>query len=264
MQNSKENEFASAENKSLVLAIGTDLGDRKEQQDCFGFIENDEESLIVVCDGMGGLDDGKLASTIAVKTMLSNYEQRTPIDNVTDFLLNITKEANKNVYEIQADNNEIYAGSTIVSVIVKNRNLYWASVGDSRAYLYRNGAYIQFTEDHNYKTILETQKKSGEISENEFNKEIDKGEALICHLGLSKLDLIDFNDTPVMLEPEDIIIIMSDGLYKVLTDSEIFTIISNFGNVFDAVNALQIKAKSIAKNRGLLRDNTTIAIIKIK
>lgn len=264
MQSCKENQLVSGENSTVEFVIGTTLGDRIEQEDGFGYVSNPTEALIVVCDGMGGLEGGKLASSIAVKTMLTNYEHNYPFENITDFLLKATKEANKNVYGLQINDHETNAGSTIVSVVISENKLYWASVGDSRAYLYRKESFVQFTQDHNYKTVLESKINTGAISENEFNREIEKGEALICHLGLPELDLIDFNDLPIGLEHNDIIAIMSDGLYKVLYDDEIFTIISNFGNIVEAVKALELKAKKMARDKEISRDNTTIAIIKVK
>ena len=126
----------------------------------------------------------------------------------------------------------------------------------------RKGEIVQLTQDQNYYTVLLGKRKAGLLDETEFYKESKRGEALISFLGIGNLELIDYSEIPVDLEKEDRIIIMSDGLYK--TDSEILRILSNFKNIEEAVQALEIKAEKNAKSNQKSRDNMTIALIGIK
>ena len=263
MRCKKDTDFIFDENENYSLAISIVLGDRDEQQDCFGYDLSHEDLFVVVCDGMGGHAEGRQASSVAVDTVFSVYNNASEED-ISEFLINSTKAANDNVFRISTNSSGAKAGSTLVSLLIHDKYLFWNSVGDSRAYLCRNGAYIQFTRDHNYKSVLESKKNAGIISDSEYEEEIIKGEALICHLGLRTLELIDYNDSPFSLTEDDTIVIMSDGLYKVLSDAEIFSIVNNFSNASDALNALEYKAAKAAKVKNMSRDNTTIAIIKIK
>jgi protein phosphatase len=156
------------------------------------------------------------------------------------------------------------AGSTLAAVMINQRKLMWCSVGDSRAYLMRNSEMVQLTQDHNYHTVLVEKVNAGLLSEEEFEIENARGETLISYLGIGNLALIDYSKTPLGLEKDDKIIVMSDGLYKIVTDSEIARILDNFNNIGEAVLALETKAKMKAKNNNELRDNMTIALIKIK
>ena len=88
---------------------------------------------------------------------------------------------------------------------------------------------------------------AGLLDEEEFAKEDVRGEALISFLGIGNLALIDYSKSPLELQKDDKIIIMSDGLYKIVSDAEIARILENFNNIWEAVQALEMKAKKNAK-----------------
>ena len=97
----------------------------------------------------------------------------------------------------------------------------------------------------------------------EFEEEKCRGEALISYLGIGDLQLVDHNIKPLMLEKDDRIIIMTDGLYKVLNDEEIRSLIKNFVNVREAVEAIDKRVKKVAKKKNLVRDNMTFVVMGI-
>lgn len=256
-----EQQSISEENEVLSLSIISSIGDREEQQDSYGYMLKAREGLIVICDGMGGHRGGKIASKCAVEKFLTNYD----VGKDKEYLIECAKASDLDISEIADDNGEILkAGSTLVSVIIRENKLIWCSVGDSRAYLIRNGELVQLTQDHNYHTVLVEKRNAGIITEEEFFSEDKKGEALISYLGMGKLELIDYSETSFELIKDDRIILMSDGLYKLVSDEEIERLLNNFGNVVDAMWALEQKARKNAKNYGVSRDNMTIALIKIK
>lgn len=265
MQNYKENCLVSDNNSVMEIAIMSVLGDREDQQDCFGYELRADEGVIVVCDGMGGHQGGQKASQTAVELILQKYTGVLQKEDDLGFLLEATKEANEAVCNLQdTEGNQLNAGSTVVSVIVRDNQLCWSSVGDSRAYLYRKGEFVQITQDHNYKTVLDEKKSMGLITSEEYDAECVKGEALISYLGVGKITLVDHNNEALQLMQDDKIVIMSDGLYKLVSDEEIQRIIENFSNITEALQALNMKAKKNARSRQAVRDNMTIAIIKMK
>ena len=67
-----------------------------------------------------------------------------------------------------------------------------------------------------------------------------------------------------LLIKEDKILLMSDGLYKLVSNDEIKRILSNFSNIEDALKALEIKAQKAARSKNVNRDNMTVALVKIK
>lgn len=253
------------ENAAFQLAALSVIGDRKEQQDSLGYALKQEEGIIVVCDGMGGHEGGKTASALAVETFLSCYTECSLPAKQMDVLLETAKKADGKIFQLRNHQGELLkAGSTLVSVIIDRKNLMWCSVGDSRAYLVRGGTLVQLTQDHNYHTVLVEKMNAGLLDEDEFRKENMRGEALISFLGIGNLSLIDYSETALALQRDDKILIMSDGLYRVVTDAEISRILENFNNIGEAVQALEMKAAKNAKNSGDSRDNMTVALIKIK
>lgn len=265
MQNREDYKIINDGNSDFDISVISAIGDRSEQQDSYGYNLRSDEGMIVVCDGMGGRDAGRLASDIAVQNILDAYKSSCDWDQISDFLIDCANSADKTISNLCDKNGSpMNAGTTMVSVIIKEKSLYWCSVGDSRAYLFRNGEFVQFTQDQNYKTVLDEKLRADMISENEYNAEMKRGEALISFLGIGNLSLIDYNSLPLQLEQNDKIIIMTDGLYKVLENDEIARILDNFNNIEDALTALEIKIKKQAKNKNINRDNMTVALIKIR
>ena len=264
MQGNKENQQVSDNNSKLELAILTVLGDREDQQDSFGYELKQDEGLIVICDGMGGHKGGKLASSLAVDEFLRSYNQECPCSDPVSFLDDVTRKTNNRIAALKSkDGTILNAGSTLVAVLVKDQQLFWSSVGDSRAYLFRGGEYVQFTFDHNYRTVLKERWQAGLIDEHEFVSESAQSEALISFLGIENLNLIDYNDEPLELMKNDKIVVMTDGLYKLVPDEEIFRVINNFNNIEEALQALEMKVRKKARS-GISRDNMTVALLKIK
>ena len=150
-------------------------------------------------------------------------------------------------------------GTTVVSVYIKNNEMYWFSVGDSRLYIIRDGKIKQITKDHNYSYVLSVRKEKRIIDTETYNKEIDKGEQLVSFMGMGGIDLIDMNFQPFEIKHNDILLLTTDGLYKILTSEDILrTITTNKGNIVNTADELIDRVRSC----GGELDNTTLAIIQ--
>jgi len=251
-------------NDLFELAAITVLGDRPQQQDCFGWSLRSSGGLVVLCDGMGGHQGGARASAAAVDCFLSAYE-REPDAQPGPLLAGSTMEANSVISGMKDEAGlPLKAGSTLTAVLLRGGELFWSSVGDSRAYLVRGDAFVQFTQDQNYRTVLDEQLRSGTITRETYNRNLPKAEALISYLGIGDLRLVDHNAVPLRLCQGDKLILMSDGLYKLMSDEEISRILENFSSLRDALQALELKARKNAKNSAIQRDNMTVALIKLK
>lgn len=265
MQNYKDNQLITDENAAFEMTMLSVLGDREAQEDCFGYDLKNGEGLVVICDGMGGHDGGRIASSVAVEKILSAYRAQYPCAEPTNCLIGAANEADRTVAALtNAEGKPLRAGTTMVAVVVRDGELFWTSVGDSRAYLFRGSEFVQITEDHNYQLVLDERLAGGVISREEFERESLRGEALISFLGIGDLRIIDYNAVPLKLYKDDKILLMSDGLYKLVSDEEIQRIVENFSNIGEALQALDMKAKKNAKYLAASRDNMTVALIKIK
>ncbi|MCO8273055.1 protein phosphatase 2C domain-containing protein [Actinoplanes sp. TRM 88003] len=135
----------------LRWAAGTDQGHvRSNNEDCYYA----GDRLLVVADGMGGMAAGDLASRLAIESMSA---LDVPIDNdhQMDALHKALEVANGRIAEqVEADNSLQGMGTTLTAVLFSGTRAAMAHVGDSRAYLLREGRLNQLTKDDTYVQML--------------------------------------------------------------------------------------------------------------
>ena len=138
----------------LRIAWATDPGlEREENEDSVAVWRNKAglDTLLVVCDGMGGHAAGQQASSIAIKTLTTSLAEDGQEGPDVERLKRACKEANRAVFEAARDNPEWAGmGSTMVVVAIRNGELAVLNVGDSPAYLFRNGFAKMISQDHSW------------------------------------------------------------------------------------------------------------------
>lgn len=257
------NDFSNKENDICELALVSVIGERKEQEDCFGYKAGDKSLLLCVCDGMGGCKGGSMASRTAVETIVHTFEQSTPVSNPSVLLSELTSAANKAILSLHRNVDGVSnAGSTLVLIYIDKNLLYWSSVGDSRLYIWRKKEFIQITKDQNYHTVLKEKRSLGEISYEEYIGGQARGEELINYLGIGDLNLVDYNKEPLLLKSGDQLLICTDGLYRNLSDKEIFRILEAGNSAKITLQMIEFLVRK--KRNSKRRDNMTVALIKIK
>lgn len=263
MQFVNDNYSFYEENSAFAVSLRADIGTREDQQDSAAVRLDYDSGIVVVCDGMGGHSGGKLASSIAAEKMADAFKCMPQNTDVPTELLRVLDLLDSEVMGLKnPDGTSMRAGTTLVAALVKQRQVYWASVGDSRIYIVRDGEMVQVTNDHNYKFRLDGALAENTLSLEEYNEKMVDGDALVSFIGVGGLELVDINSEPFALCPNDRILLTSDGLYKALSEETVLNIISNFSNIKEATEALIKKAQRATKGASL--DNTTVAIIKIK
>ncbi len=238
------------------------IGARENQEDSFGISEIDEELwssrgiLFVLADGMGGMEGGEKASMAAVISCLNYFDEEDPSLG-SDWMETMALRANEDVREALGELRDM-GGSTLVAVRVFGDTFEWCTVGDSHLYLFRNGQLSQLNHDHVYGAKLAELVQSGDISpEDAMNHPQRK--ALTSYLGKAEVDEIDLSGGLLQLEKGDWLLLMSDGIFGTLLDSEI-------------IDALHGTASWAAKSMGILiekrrkpgQDNYTGLLINIR
>src|SRR2546430_5021099 len=138
----------------LRTASATDPGlEREENEDSVMVWRNKAglDTLLVVCDGMGGHAAGQTASSIASKTITRVLAEDGDEGPDVDRLKRACKRANSAVFEAAEENTEWKGmGSTVVLVAIRGSDLGLLNVGDSPAYLFRNGSAKLISQDHSW------------------------------------------------------------------------------------------------------------------
>ena len=143
---------------SVKLGAKTDLGRvRDNNEDKFDFFEPEDPAVLAtkgcfyaVADGMGGHSAGQIACELALKTVIDAYYANPSADTETS-LRRAVGQANALIYDTsQAIPDRQGMGTTLTAAIIREDRVTLAQVGDSRAYLLRDGAITQLTEDHSW------------------------------------------------------------------------------------------------------------------
>jgi len=237
---------------------------RTENEDFFGYWEPDDDRtfdlkgrLALVCDGMGGHSGGEIASRLAVKTIIDGYAEDES-DNVLEALRRSIEKANQAVYaEAQKPENKPLKGmGTTVTAVVQRRDMvYFGQVGDSRAYLIRNGQIKQMTKDH---SLVQQLVDEGLLDESEKESHPDKN-VILRSLGVKPHVEVDISYAP--LAPGDMYLLCSDGLSGLVSDDEILRIVTLGDEKGDLRDACE-KLVDLANNYGG-HDNITVQVLKV-
>lgn len=186
-------------------------------------------NLFVVADGMGGHAAGEVASRIAVETVsevmlgMQDPEEtrlltdvKDPGDMLRERLRYAMNQAALNIRRA-VDENPAYMGmgTTLVMVIVEDDQAHLAHVGDSRAYLFRDGRIQRLTRDH---TVVQQEVDAGRLTP-ELARIVPHKNILTKSVGYH--GPVDPDTSTRMLESGDVIILCSDGLNDAVEDSEI-------------------------------------------
>lgn len=154
---------SSAEVLTVHAAMLTHIGrQRKQNQDAIGqLVPTDPQQLAqwgqiyVLADGVGGLPGGDLASQYAVSEILNRYyDEEYAEPDLAKRLARAIVEANAVIYaEGQEQEPPVTMATTVVAAVIQDNNLIIGSVGDSPAYLLREGEIRQLNRDHNVETL---------------------------------------------------------------------------------------------------------------
>ena len=226
-----------------------------------------EHQLYVVADGMGGHSSGEVASKIAVETMVDFFEQTGDDDEVTwpykedktmsydeNRLAAAIKLSNLRIYEKSLTHAKYkQMGTTLVGLLFHDDNASVAHVGDSRIYLFRQGALEQLTEDH---SLLNDYKKMTKLTEEE-ERNFPHKNIIVRALGMK--DTVQVDLRTLRPEHEDIFLLCSDGLSGEVPDSQITDILAEADGDLEA--GVELLIQTACANGG--KDNVTAVLVQV-
>ena len=250
---------------AVVVAYGqTDVGRRRERNED-SFLMNPDLNLYVVADGMGGHVGGGFASRMAVMTIEEIVKHLTVDPDVTldeGWQFHPGDYKGMMRYAIQTASHRIYAkachdpslkgmGTTAVALLVRERAVYLANVGDSRGYLVRGGQIQQVTIDH---SLVGEQMRAGVLSEADAKSHRLKN-IITRSVGFQDMVEIDIEHRP--FKPGDVYVLCTDGLTNMVDDQELFSVITH-----NAPREACQQLVDLANERGG-GDNNTVLLVTV-
>lgn len=237
----------------------TDVGNvRSQNQDAFRIVELGKDALLaVVCDGMGGVKSGNVASRLASEVFSEEVKRSFSADLTPDeaeqMLRAAAKLANISVFE-QSQLSEDYAGmgTTLVAALTYPRATLVLNIGDSRAYLINADGVQCITRDH---SVVEMMVQRGELTPEQAKTHPSKN---LITRAVGTEETVFSDVFRVETEPEDCILLCSDGLSNQMADQEILFEVVHGARRDDCCRRLL----EIAKNRGA-PDNVTSVLIEL-
>ncbi len=244
----------------ISLSASTMQGRREQQQDFYTSRQLPDRTIAIVCDGMGGLNGGSVASRHAATMLLEDLEKVSPTENMYAFFKQELEKLDDEIYSLKnPDGSRMGAGTTIVAVLLFGDELYWFSVGDSKLFYLRKNEMHCVTRAHNYAMRLDEMLKDNSIGEAEYKREANKGEQLISYLGMGMAELFDGNYSPFIMEDGDKILLCTDGLYRTVSPDEIRNILCMHETTEKLCTRLE---KTVVNKNVKNQDNATWVILQ--
>lgn len=231
----------------MAVGSSTDIGAvRKANED--SYLLDEGKRVFAVADGMGGHENGKLASALAIDVFTRDLAGLSSVTDTED-LARIVAKANEAVYRYQEDIAGKIMGTTFTVAAIDGDKLHIAHIGDSRAYRLRGETITQLTNDHSYLAELV---RLGEVERAALEQNSRKN-VLLKALGPEpNVEAQLLTDS---WQAGDILLLCTDGLYNALTDADLLRIVLASDSLQQAADALI--AAALASNA---TDNMTVVL----
>lgn len=257
---------------SVIVAAASDIGEVREHNEDHVLVGDLDGSqrieigdqpyravgvrgpFLVVCDGMGGVEGGEIASELASSVLWREMKATPPTRDPEVFarlLRRAARVANHDVHAMARREPGLRGmGTTVSAAGVVGDRLVTATVGDSRVYVLRAGALVQVTSDQSLQSALIAAGHSpGEVA--------SAGGAILQALGVG--DDVDPSLSMCELREGDRVLLCSDGLYGLVGDPAIALLISEPHDVQQAVRLLVSAARAAGGT-----DNITAIVLEVK
>jgi serine/threonine protein phosphatase PrpC len=211
-----------------------------------------EPPLFAVADGMGGAKAGEVASGLAAGAL---KEGRSDDMSGEERVVDLIQEANRRVFRRASEDREASGmGTTMTVALVEPDRVIFGHVGDSRAYLIREGQIEQLTDDH---SLVAELVRSGRLSPEEAESHPQR--SVITRAVGTEAD-VDVDTFSIRPEPGDLFLICSDGLTDMVDDETIIKAIEKHRENLDEA----AKALVGAANRVGGEDNITVVFFEVR
>jgi len=255
---------------TLVVGLSSHVGKvRKRNEDAYfvlqaSLLQNGETfpfGLFLVADGMGGHEGGELASALTARVvaeailkefylpwLTGDSERSIPQRPINEVLLEAANEANLLVHRLAPE-----AGTTLTCALIQGTNAYIAHVGDSRAYLIRQGRLEQITQDH---SLLARLIELGQISPEEAASHPQRN---VLYKAIGQGSTLEVDFYLKSLPTHSFLLLCSDGLWGFIREERMAAIVREAPTPQDACQQLVREANAQGGE-----DNVTVVLVQVK
>jgi PPM family protein phosphatase len=241
--------------QAFDLALLSDVGTNRDNNEdsCGSYTESEKCVVFAVADGVGGYEGGEIASSQAIEVTLDAYRESPPGWGPAKRLHRAVQRANIEIHNRALTVPELRRmATTLTAAVVSEGTLYAAHVGDCRIYHIRRGKVRQITKDH---TVVQERVRMGLLSAAKARHHPERSALSRC-LGHELIVAVDRITLP--LEQNDQLLVCTDGLYTVIEDNELGSIVRDM----DAAAGCR-RLVDVANARGTA-DNLTVALFGLK
>ncbi len=226
----------------------TDTGRQRRENEDSAYVQ---APVFVVADGMGGAQAGEVASRMAIET----FEEGLPASGPPEArLAELVHNANHRIYDrSRAEQGRAGMGTTLTAAYLENGALAIAHVGDSRAYLFREGELSRLTQDH---SLVDELVRQGKLTEAQAAEHPQRS---IITRALGPEPEVEVDTWTYPLRDDDVLLLCSDGLTSMISEERVGDILRSAGTLEEAADRLIQEA-----NEAGGRDNITVVLSRFK
>ena len=229
---------------AVLSDTGTQLGHNEDHAG--KYVKSRNSGLVVVADGMATAEGAELASQRAVLALLQSFRQCPEGMPQTQRLIRAARSASFEVYDLAIVVPQLRGVSTTMTAVAVNGGCMTAAhVGDGRVYLIRDGRILQLSKDHTVAAEAAEQGRRGYENDQSLTRSL--GRELLVPIDLFETDLVQ----------GDTVIVCTDGLYRVLEESKMLSIVLGL----DAATA----CRHLVDQANLVGtfDNLTVGVVRL-
>jgi PPM family protein phosphatase len=226
----------------------TDTGRQRRENEDSAFVR---APVFVVADGMGGAQAGEVASRIAIETFEQGLpETGTPEERLADRV----RDANHRIYDVsRVEQGREGMGTTLTAAYLGDSEVALAHVGDSRAYLFRDGELTRLTQDH---SLVDELVRQGKLTEEQAAEHPQRS---IITRALGPEPEVEVDTWTYPVRAGDVVLLCSDGLTSMISEGRVKEILAATPDLDAAATRLIDEA-----NEAGGRDNITVVLFRVE
>lgn len=231
------------------------IGGREIQMDYFMIKENENGLLAVLADGRGREAGGRIAAKTVIRVFQEIFDTYNMLDHPSYFFQKGFLTANREILKQMEEGRGMASAS---AVMVQNGFLFYGIVGNVKAAVYRNHELVSLGSGHTVNVLAEDKYYQGSITREDALSMLHE-KRTYNYLGRDGFRQVEFYDEPIYLQKDDIIVLLSDGMYEGITWKRIEDTLSQKKSckkiAFELVEAINQKKED--------KDNASVILIRV-